>query len=57
MRAASFLNVDDDVVHSVVVSRLDDKSSLRKIVQWWFMNSANPEWKTVLEVLDGMYLL
>ena len=54
MKVASFLKVDDDVVNSVLVSRLDNKSSLKKIVQWWFINTANPEWKTVL---NGMYLL
>ena len=56
MKVASFLRVDDVVVNSVLVSRLDDQSSLRKIVQWWFMNTANPEWKTVLEVFDSTYV-
>ena len=35
-----------------MVSRLDDRSSLKKVVQWWFMNSTNPEWNTVIEVFD-----
>ena len=49
---AELLKVDYDVINSVMVSRFDDKSSLKNVVQWWFMNTTNPEWNTVIEVFD-----
>ena len=48
VRVAEELNVPDHVLNSIVASRLkDDEASLRKVIEWWFKNTANPEWSTI----------
>ena len=51
MRVAKLLKVDNLVVSSILVSRLNDAASLNRVVEWWFMNTSNPEWSEVVEVL------
>ena len=54
IRVADCLSVPGTVVDGILVSRLpNDKASLRRVVEWWFKNSANPEWITIQEILDG----
>ena len=49
---AAQLNVPTSVVDSILVSRLqDDGASLRKVVVWWFKNTANPEWNVIDRIL------
>lgn len=48
---AKILQVDNLIADSILVSRLNDATSLNRIVEWWFMNSLNPEWSDVLKVL------
>ena len=51
MQVAGFLNLPDYVINSIHVSRLeDDKASLRKVVEWWFKNTANPEWSAIRKI-------
>ena len=48
---AKILKVDSLVANSILVSRLNDASSLNRVVEWWFMNTSTPEWNDVVEVL------
>jgi hypothetical protein len=43
------------VISSIQVSQLpNDQASLTKVVEWWFQNTANPEWSTIRQVLEGI---
>ena len=45
-----------DVIN--VSSRRDNQVALRKVMEWWFMNTANPEWNQIHQVLNqGMPLI
>jgi hypothetical protein len=49
---ATKLGLPYQIISSIQVSRLpSDQASLRKVVEWWFLNTANPEWSTVHQVL------
>ena len=49
---ASSLGVPSSAIDVInVSSRRDDQVALRKVVEWWFMNTANPEWNQVYDVL------
>ena len=37
-----------DVIN--VSSQRDNQVALRKVVEWWFMNTANPEWDQIHQV-------
>ena len=53
IKVADPLNVPSTVVDSILVSRLqDDRASLRRVVEWWFRNTANPEWSAIQ---DGQF--
>ena len=34
-----------------LAERIANQVALRKVVEWWFMNSANPEWNDIHQVL------
>jgi hypothetical protein len=52
---ATELGLPYPVISSIQVSRLpNDQASLRKVVEWWFQNTANPEWSTIYQVLEGI---
>ena len=41
------------IVNSIQVSRLpSDQACLRKVIEWWFQNTPNPNWETIQEVLQ-----
>ena len=49
---ASSLGVPSSAIDVInVSSRRDDQVALRKVVEWWFMNTANPEWNQVYDIL------
>ncbi len=50
IRISELLGVPDTVVNSILVSRLQDKDSLQRIVEWWFKNTANPEWTAIQNI-------
>ena len=48
IRVANVLELPSFVISSIQVSQLgNDQASLRRVVEWWFKNTANPEWKTI----------
>jgi hypothetical protein len=48
------LGIPFPVIGSIQVSRLpNDQASLRKVVEWWFQNTPNPEWSTIHQILGG----
>ena len=49
---ASFLGVPGAVIHTITVSsQKDNQVALRKAVEWWFKNCANPEWDQIHQIL------
>ena len=62
MKIADLLVLDEsqivkkDVINSILVLRCSDKESLRRVVEWWFMNTANPEWSTIKNLFQGKNL-
>lgn len=52
---ATKLGVFNSVINSIQVSRLDNHASLRRVVEWWFQYTANPDWGTVGKILQGKY--
>ena len=53
IRVANELEIPTFVIKSIQASRLDnDQASLRRVVEWWFKNTVNPEWK-VIQQLQG----
>ena len=48
IRVANVLELPTFVISSIQVSQLDnDQASLRRVVEWWFKNTANPEWNDI----------
>ena len=53
IRVASFLRLPSSVMDVITVScQKDNQIALRKVVEWWFMNNANPEWDDIQQVLN-----
>ena len=53
IRVASLLGLPSSVTDVITVScRKDDQVALRKVVEWWFMKNANPEWGDIHQVLN-----
>ena len=50
IRISELLGVPSSVVNSILVSQLSDEESLKKSVEWWFRNTANPEWTTIQKI-------
>ena len=53
IRVSKLLGVPTAVSDSILVSRLNDESSLRRVVEWWFKNTANPEWTAINAICQG----
>ena len=54
IKLAYVLKVPQTVVDGIVVSRLqDNEESLRRVVEWWFKNTPNPEWIDIEQALKG----
>ena len=54
VKVAELLNVPTDIVDSILASHLnDDAASLQKVVEWWFRNTAKPEWVTINNILES----
>ena len=50
---ASSLGVPSSAIDVInASSRRDNQVALRKVVEWWFMNTSNPEWNQVHQVLN-----
>ena len=50
------LEIPDLIVTRIKVSRLrNDRAYLKKVVEWWFQNTPNPNWDTIQEVLPGNF--
>ena len=47
IRISELLKVPFSVVNSILVTRMNDQDSLRRVVEWWFKNTANPEWTPI----------
>ena len=57
VKVASRLLLPSPILTSIQVSRLSgDQASLRKVIEWWFQNTPNPNWGTIQEVLHGNLL-
>ena len=55
IRVANILKLPSFVISSVQVSQFgNDQASLRKVVEWWFKSTANPEWN-VIQQLYGKF--
>ena len=55
IEVATLLELPDTIISSIQVSRLPNNlASLRKVVEWWFQNTANPEWNAIA-VLQGEF--
>ena len=53
IRIAQLLDVPSNIINIIHVSHLkDDKMKLKKVVEWWFKNTPNPEWKIIQVVLE-----
>ncbi len=52
IRISELLGVPNSVVDSILVSRLKDRDSLHRIVEWWFKNTANPEWTAIQKIIS-----
>ena len=53
IRVASLLGLPSSVTDVITVScQKDNQVALRKVVEWWFMNNANPEWDHIYQVLN-----
>ena len=50
IRVSELLGVPSSVVDSILVSRLKNEDSLRRVVEWWFKNMANPEWTAIQKI-------
>ena len=51
IRVASLLHLPGSVIDVITVScQKDSHVALRKVVEWWFMNNANPEWDQILDL-------
>ena len=50
IRVSEMLKVPSSVVDTILVSRLNDEESLRRVVKWWFKNTANPEWTSIKDI-------
>lgn len=56
VNVANRLSLPSPVVTSIQVSRLpSNQASLRKVIEWWFQNTPNPEWGTIQEALQGIF--
>ena len=50
---ASSLGLPSSAIDVITVSsRRDNQVALRKVVEWWFTNTANPEWNQIHQVLN-----
>ena len=50
---ASLLRLPSSVTDVITVScQKDNQVALRKVVEWWFMNNANPGWDDIHQVLN-----
>ena len=50
---ASLLGLPSSVIDVITVScQKDNQVALKKVVEWWFMNNANPEWDDIHQVLN-----
>lgn len=47
IKISIMLEVPDNVVNSILVSRLKDEASLRRVIEWWFKNTSNPVWNII----------
>ena len=48
---ANKLHLPTLVINSIQASQVSDRASLKTVVEWWFQNTANPEWNTI----EGIY--
>ena len=54
VEVANRLPIPSPVVSSIQVSRLpSDQACLRRVIEWWFQNTSNPDWSTVQKVLQS----
>ena len=49
---AQLLNVPSPVINTINVltshqPNMNDEGALYKVVEWWFVNTANPEWTAI----------
>ena len=50
---ASSLGLPSSAVDVITVSsQRDNQVALKKVVEWWFTNTANPEWDQIHQVLN-----
>ncbi len=50
VRISELLKLPSFVVDTILVSRRNDENSLRRVVEWWFKNTANPEWTSIKNI-------
>ena len=56
VEVANRLPLPSPIITSIQASQLSsDQTSLRKVIEWWFQNTPNPDWGTIQEVLHGNF--
>lgn len=55
---AQLLDLSSNVINIIHVSHLeDDRMKLRRVIEWWFKSTPNPEWNKIDEVLEKGILI
>ena len=56
IQVSNLLDIPNSVVNSINVlishqPNMNDLSALYKVVEWWFVNTASPEWTTIDNII------
>ena len=56
VQVANLLNLPTSVISTINVLTshqpdMNDKAALYKVIEWWFVNTANPEWTAIDDLL------
>ena len=59
IQIANLLSIPSPVINTINVltshqSNIGDKDPLYKVIEWWFVNTANPEWTTINDLLSRL---
>ena len=53
---ANKLHLPTPVMNSIQASQASDRASLKMVVEWWFQNTVNPEWNTIIQLYPRTYV-
>ena len=59
VQVANLLKLPTSVVSTINVltshqPKIDNKDALRRVIEWWFVNTANPEWTAIDDLVDQL---